>query len=65
MRAAESQGDAKNKALHDLLQRDGLCTPDKWQHLDALVRSRGRSDLVDLRRYRSLTESFEEIVILH
>jgi hypothetical protein len=28
------------------------------------VRSGGRSDLVDLRRYRSSTESFEEILIL-
>ncbi len=25
----KSAGDAKNKALHDLLQRDGLCTPDE------------------------------------
>ena len=29
------------------------------------VRSRGQSDLVDLRRYRSSTESFEEIRVLH
>jgi len=29
------------------------------------VRSRGQSDLVDLRRYRSSTESFEQILILH
>jgi hypothetical protein len=36
-RAAEIPGDAENKALHDLLQRDGLCRPTSISLVNSVV----------------------------
>ena len=37
VRAAEIPGNAKNKALHDLLQRDGLCRPTSISFVNSVV----------------------------